>query len=392
MARRHSAKTRPKAGTRRPASRFARRDLTGPSPELSAPRRQPHGDEPEALVVTHWFDPGRDGAPYSATIRVIGRRRVQGTPKAGDSFVREEFIDRVVPGSGPVSISTWAYGLNPGDWDVDATVRRRPPPNDGLPGRPGSRVDAESLPRANWSWRPWTLGPSPSAPIRTRRALLAPLARIPGVVPGSFTTLAIVAIAVALLVQAALVAKAGVPVGATLLASLVAVALGLIAAKVWSLALNPGEAIVGPGWAVDGFLVGAPVVGIGMLVAFDLPIGTVLDATAPGLFFAVAIGRLGCFFTGCCAGRPTRNRLGIWSSDRRIGARRIPAQLLESASGVALGLVALLLVIGGPIVVPGAAFVVLATAYLAVRTALLRLRAEPRRFLWQRAARAPRPA
>ena len=343
-------------------------------------------------MVTHWIDPGHEGEPFAATIRVVGRRRVNGTPKAGDSFVREERIDRVVPGGGPVSISTWAYGLNAGEWDVDATMRGRPSADGGVPGKAGSRINAEPLPRASWSWRRWTIGPATSATIRTRWALLAPLARIPGVVPGSFTTLATLALVVALLVQSAVAAKLGLPLGSTLVVSAVAIVSGLIGSKVWSLVLNPGEAIVGRGWAVDGFLVAAFAAALTSLLLLDLPIGVYLDATAPGLFFAVAIGRLGCFFTGCCAGRPTRHRLGIWSSDRRIGARRIPAQLLESASGVALGLVALLLVIGGPITVPGAAFVVTAIAYLAVRTTLLRLRAEPRQFLWQRAARAPRPA
>ena len=343
-------------------------------------------------MVTHWFDPGRQGEPYSATIRVVGRRRVNGTPKVGDSFVREELIDRVVPGSGPVSISTWAYGLNPGDWDVDATMRGRPSADAGSPGRGWSHFDTEPLLRASWSWRRWTLGPAPSAPIRTRWALLAPLARIPGVVPGSFTTLATIALFAALFVQSTVAARMGVPTGSTILVSVVAIASGVIGSKVWSLTLNPGEAIVGPGWAVDGFLVVAFVVALAMLLLLDLPVGAFLDATAPGLFFAVAIGRLGCFFTGCCAGRPTGNRLGIWSSDRRIGARRIPAQLLEAASGVALGLIALLLIVGGQTVMPGAAFVVTAIAYLAVRTVLLRLRAEPRRVLWQRAAHVPRPA
>ena len=345
--------------------------------------------EPEALVATHWFDPGQEGEPFSATLRVTGRRVVSGTPKAGDSFVHEERIERILPGAGPISISSWIYGLTPGEWDVDATLRRRTPAGDRT-GLGGGGV--ERLARGAWSWRHWTLETGPTTPIRTRWALLAPLARIPGVIPGSFTALAVVAIIAALLVQAVLVANKGIPIGSSLVVSLVAIVSGILAAKIWSRTLNPGEAIVGPGWAVDGFLVVAAVVAIAFLLAFGLPVGAFLDATAPGIFFAVAIGRLGCFLTGCCAGRPTRHRLAIWSSDRRIGARRIPAQLLESAAGLALGTIATLLVLGGSVLSPGVTFAMTGVAYLLVRTMLLRVRAEPRAYLWQRAVRVPRLA
>jgi phosphatidylglycerol:prolipoprotein diacylglycerol transferase len=344
------------------------------------------GSEREALVVTHWFDPGREGEPYSATIRVTGRRLVHGTPKAGDSFVHEEQVERIVPGSGPISISTWIYGLPPGDWDVDATLRRRAPAGDRMEVHRGG---VERLARGEWSWRHWRVETSPTTPIRTRWALLAPMARIPGVVPGSFTALALLAMIAALLVQA-LIANRGIPAGTSIVVSVVAIVTGILGAKIWSRTLNPGEAIVGPGWAVDGFLVVAAIVAIGLLFTLGLPVGAYLDASAPGIFFAVAIGRLGCFFTGCCAGRPTSHRLGIWSSDRRIGARRIPAQLLESAAGLALGFVATLLVVGDSGLVAGVTFAVMGVGYLAVRTILLRLRAEPRDYLWQRAIRVPR--
>ncbi len=115
-----------------------------------------------------------------------------------------------------------------------------------------------------------------------------------------------------------------------------------------------------------------------------------LDATAPGLFFAVAIGRVGCFLTGCCAGRCTSSRWGVWSSDRRIGARRIPAQLLESAAGLLIGLVAAWLVIGSVPVVEGLNFVAAFGVYLVVRQLLLRLRAERREYSWRRSSAVAR--
>jgi len=117
---------------------------------------------------------------------------------------------------------------------------------------------------------------------------------------------------------------------------------------------------------------------VAMLVV-DVPIGVALDAIAPGLFLAVAIGRVGCFVTGCCAGRITGSRWAIWSSDRRIGARRIPTQLLESAVGLLIGLAALGLVVGIAPALDGVVFLAGFAAYGAVRQALLRLRVERRR-------------
>jgi hypothetical protein len=55
----------------------------------------------EGLAVTHRFDPGKDGAPFAATIRFRGRREaIAGKPQPGDTFSVEERVDRVVPGSG----------------------------------------------------------------------------------------------------------------------------------------------------------------------------------------------------------------------------------------------------------------------------------------------------
>lgn len=98
-----------------------------------------------------------------------------------------------------------------------------------------------------------------------------------------------------------------------------------------------------------------------------------------GLFFAVAIGRIGCFLTGCCAGRPSASRWAIWSSDRRIGAKRLPAQLTESGVGLLLGSVALVLVVNVSPPIHGLIFVSASAAYAAARQGLLRFRLETRR-------------
>ena len=92
----------------------------------------------------------------------------------------------------------------------------------------------------------------------------------------------------------------------------------------------------------------------------------------------MAVGRVGCFFAGCCGGPPTASRWGVWSSDQRVGARRIPTQLLESVLALSLGLgVLVALVSHGP--AGGAFFVAGLAAYTLGRQGHLRLRAEPRK-------------
>jgi phosphatidylglycerol:prolipoprotein diacylglycerol transferase len=210
------------------------------------------------------------------------------------------------------------------------------------------------------------------------------------VVPGSFTVLGVLGIFVALVVQSAILARSSVGLSGSLVVSLIAITAGLLGAKVWYAVLHPGpwrQAILG-GWAVDGFLVTASVVAVTILLLRDQPVGSFLDATAPGIFLAVAIGRLGCFFTGCCAGRCTGSRWGIWSSDRRVGARRVPTQLLESAAGLVIGLVAGLVATSDALRLQGVVFVGAVVAYAVVRQLLLRLRAERRDYLWRRSTLA----
>lgn len=374
-------------GTRRRTGRGA--SSTGASGSSAKAAASP-AVEREALVINHWFDAGEHGELYAATIRLTGRRvGVRGGPKPGDMFTQQDTIEGVVPGSGRVSVSSWVYGLQPGEWIVTGDLIR-PAGQMGDRRRPGRGplLSTKRLERASWSWRRWAVSTIPSAPLRTRWALPAPLARIPAVVPGSWPVLGTLGIVIALTTQAAILTKESVPVGPSLVASLLAVALGLVGAKLWYAVLHPGpwrQSILG-GWAVDGFLAVALAVGVGALYALSLPVGAVLDATAPGLFFAVAIGRVGCFLTGCCAGRCTSSRWGVWSSDRRIGARRIPAQLLESAAGLLIGLVAAWLVIGSLPVVDGLIFVAAFGVYLVVRQLLLRLRAERREYSWRRSS------
>jgi phosphatidylglycerol---prolipoprotein diacylglyceryl transferase len=384
--RRAAAEARRTKDRPRPASGPAPSSLAGSVGVSGLPAREQSASseavEPEALVVSQYFDSGEDGQPYRAAVRLTGRRvGVDGAPTPRDIFVQEDKIEGIVPGSGPVSITSWVYGLEPGDWTVSAELLR--PGGDAGRGR---RSTAEAILPAAWSWRRWALTAGSAGTVKTRWAMLAPLARMPGVIPGSWPALGALAALVALITQATILAHENIAVSRSLVVSLVALVSGMIGAKLWYAALHPGpwrQAILG-GWAVDGFLVVAPVVAVATLVAFNLPVGVFLDAATPGLFFAVAIGRIGCFFTGCCAGRCTRSRWGLWSSDRRVGARRIPAQLLESVAGLVIGGAAALLILGHAPRIDGAVFVGAFVMYLLVRQTLLRVRAESRRFSWRR--------
>lgn len=336
--------------------------------------------ERDALSVTHWFEAGTDGEPYPATVRFAGRRVGVSKPGPGDTFVKDEAIDQVVPGTGPLAVTTWVYGLRPGEWRVTAELVRRgtrvavPRPSDFR-----GHSTAASLPRAAWSWRRWAVASGPAVLIRTRWAPLVRLSAQPAVVRGSWSGLIAVGVLVGALVQTALLAGDNIPAAPVLAVDLLALLSGLLAAKAWYVAQRPRawRQRMGEGWSVDGLLVGAPLVAVVALPAFGLPIGEFLDASAPALFIGVGIGRWGCFLTGCCAGRCTRSRWGVWSSDRRIGARRIPTQLLESATGFLIGAGALALVLADASEFAGAIFVAAVATYVLVRQLLLRLRAEP---------------
>src|SRR5260370_41867121 len=92
--------------------------------------------------------------------------------------------------------------------------------------------------------------------------------------------------------------------------------------------------------------------------------------------FGLAIGRVGCFLAGCCGGPPTAARWGVWSSDQRIGARRVPTQLIETGSALLLGLVTLAAVLTrGP--AGGAYFVAAVAADTPARGGIPRPRTAP---------------
>lgn len=333
----------------------------------------------EIVAATYWFDPGERGEPYTALIRFSGRRiGPTGKPQARDRFDQVEVVAGVVPASGPISVTTRVHGINPGEWLVSA----EPIVRNGR-GRFVKRYvglvqnGARGSKRAPWSWRKPVNAPGSATPVKTG---LAPFARLPGSLLIAWWGFVGPGVVVGLAMQSMLVARAHLDVRAALIVSLAASVAGFIGAKVWFLALDRSfRGLFAEGLCIQGFVAGAVVTAAIALPLVHIPLRTFLDATAPGLFLGMALGRPGCFFTGCCAGRPTASRWGIWSSDRRVGARRIPTQLMESILCLAIASVALILVIRVAPALPGAVFVAAVAAYALGRQFLLPFRAIPRK-------------
>ncbi|MET9833999.1 prolipoprotein diacylglyceryl transferase family protein [Streptomyces sp. NPDC006385] len=318
--------------------------------------------DPQGLGATYWFEAHPSAAPYSVTIRFSGTRiPVDGEPRTDDSFERIERVDGITAGMGRIAVTTRAQGIRSGTWRVTAT----PVVQIGTQtGTTGTAPKPAALPRT----------------VTTAATRLAPLVRGPGVRPFVWPALVGLGTVVAITVQAALLARANLDVAAAVMISMVASMVGFLGAKFYYLALHRRHPrhFVTAGTCIQGFLLGA----IGTLTVaaavFGLPAGAFLDATTPGLFFAMAIGRPGCFFGGCCAGRPTNSRWALWSSDRRLGIRRYPVQLVEAAVALLLGVATLALVLAVNPPVGGAVFAGAVATYTFIRQLLFPLRADPR--------------
>jgi phosphatidylglycerol:prolipoprotein diacylglycerol transferase len=203
----------------------------------------------------------------------------------------------------------------------------------------------------------------------------------PGLVPASWAPLVALGVVAALAVQAVLAGRAHLSIATALGVSLAASVAGAAGARAWYVALNRGkvDGIPTQGLCIQGFIVAAAAVLIAGLALAGIPIRTFLDISAPGLFLGMAIGRQGCFLHGCCGGRLTASRWGIWASDGRVGARRAPTQQLESLACLVIGLAALFLVLPARRPVAGTVFVGAIAAYTVCRQILFRYRDEPRR-------------
>jgi phosphatidylglycerol:prolipoprotein diacylglycerol transferase len=329
--------------------------------------------ENEVLAATFWFDPAPTRKQDSAVIRVSGQRVGVIAPlQARDSFQQDERVDGVVAGSGPVSVTARVFGINAGEWMVTATMLNQTNER-ARPRRSTSVPITEPVYPAAWSLRKWKLSKGSGAPVKTA---LLPFLKVPGVVPFFWSAMVALGLGAALAVQAYVISRDHLKIGHALGFSVLAIAFGVIGAKAWFVIRRWRERKI-EGWCIQGFLAGIAVAGVVGFAAFHLPVGVFLDASAPGAMFGMAIGRVGCFLGGCCAGRPTRSRWGLWSVlDQRVGMRRIPTQFMESSLAFGIGLIALIAVLSrGPS--GGAIFVAGVASYTIIRQGILSLRGGP---------------
>lgn len=321
--------------------------------------------EPQALGLTYWFDAAPYGDPYTAVVRFVGHRvGLDREPGPQDTFIASERIEGVVPGSGRNAITTRMFDVSPGEWSITAALTTQ-------------RHAASARPTPTLPKPQRALGRTGFGPVICARA---PRAHV-----GAWPALVGAGVGVALALQARLAAHAHLPVAATLSVSLIASVVGLLGARIYYLAQQSPRLLLSPrslldaGMCIQGFVLAAiATASIGMVLV-GVSVGRFLDVTAPGLLFGMSIGRFGCFFGGCCAGRPTASRWGLWSSDRRLTTRRVPTQLWEAALSFALGFAALLAVLNGSVEPAGAVFAAAIAAYTFGRQVLLPWRDLPRK-------------
>ena len=327
------------------------------------------------LAVTYWFDPALHPGPYPVTVRFSGRRvDVIGRLQPGDRFVQDETIEEVIPGSGPVSLTARVRGINPGEWAVTAHMLGFAPPALGPRSHTPAAPAAVPLHPAARFWRRWAPSAESAEQVRT---CPTPFARAPGILPGIWGAMVTLGMVVALALQFLVISDDHLALGHWWAVSLVAIVVGIVGAKVWFIVLHRRERLIN-GWCIQGFITGAILTAAILLVVLDVPTGVFLDVTAPGLLVAMAVGRVGCFFAGCCGGPPTASLWGVWSSDQRVGARRTPTQLLELVLALSLGLGVLVADLGHGLA-DGTYFVGALAAYILGRQGILHLRAEPRK-------------
>ena len=321
----------------------------------TSPLRAVEGLGPHAMALTYWFDPPPGDVPLDVVVTFTGHRLdVDGSPTPGDAFVATATLADVAPGSGRTSLTHRVYGKAAGRWHVTA---------DATAARAGEGV---RLPSAD--------GVGHSTLARIAGALA------PGVVLGAWPALVVLGAVLGLVLQGLLAATHGLAAGRVLVLGLVASVLGAVGARVYYRITHRKEqrGHTLAGLSVQGFVIVSTVTFVvgGALEGMAVP--HLLDATVPALLLGQAVGRLGCLLAGCCVGVPTRSRIAMWSSDRRLGTRRVPVQIMESVAAGTLALVTAVVAWRAQTAWAGALFVAGLAAYVAVRQLLFPLRDTPR--------------
>jgi len=127
-----------------------------------------------------------------------------------------------------------------------------------------------------------------------------------------------------------------------IVSALVGAKLLLLATDFRSFTSDPREllTLVRSGGVFYGGLILAVGVSLWYIRHAKLPLWTTCDAFAPGIALGHVVGRFGCFFAGCCYGRPTTLPWGITFTDplaaanvgTPLGVPLHPTQLYEAGA------------------------------------------------------------
>jgi phosphatidylglycerol:prolipoprotein diacylglycerol transferase len=130
------------------------------------------------------------------------------------------------------------------------------------------------------------------------------------------------------------------------------------------------------GMTLYGGLVLALVLSPAALAAFNLRFAAFWDGATFTILVGMIFTRIGCLLNGCCSGRPSASRFGLWLPDHNgRWQRRYPVQLLElGAAVILLAGSATLLAVGTP---RGTIFTFALTGYVGARLAIDPLRERP---------------
>ena len=96
---------------------------------------------------------------------------------------------------------------------------------------------------------------------------------------------------------------------------------------------NPAElfSLFRSGGVFYGGLILAVAVALVYIRRVGLPLWTTTDVFAPGIALGHVVGRFGCFFAGCCCGKPTTLPWGITFTDP-FAAANVGTPLNQSAA------------------------------------------------------------
>ncbi len=309
------------------------------------------GLTPQSIGVSYWFDSSGVDESGEVPVRLVGRRvepssDAEDPPGSADAFDVVHVVRDVPSGVGQLCATIRVTGTAPGEWEVDAYPPHASP----------VRV------RARTGFQPFIGEIAPGASLGAW-GLLVFLGALAGVSLFMF-----------------LVSRAQLPVAPIGLLAVLACVIGVVGAKVYYLAQAPGRGSwTSPGgMCIQGFVIAALAVMAAGSWILGQPLLALMDLATPALLLGMAIGRLGCWRGGCCTGRLTSGRWAVWCSDRRLGGRRIPVQMMEAAVAGVLALGTLLLLE----VDPRPAGAVLAAGmggYVLARQLLFRFRSVPRR-------------